>query len=103
MGINKQYLKKKNVCKVTFRLAKKETATKASSVHLVGDFNDWNEKSHPMKKLKKGGFILTLELEKGKEYQFRYLIDDKSWQNDWEADKYVQTPFGNCENSVVVV
>ncbi len=53
MSIKKQYLKKRNVCKVTFRLAKKETATKASTFHLVGDFNNWDEKSHPMKKLKK--------------------------------------------------
>jgi hypothetical protein len=31
------------------------------------------------------------------------LIDETKWENDWHADKYVPTPYGNAENSVVVV
>ena len=45
----------------------------------------------------------TLELKPGREYQFRYLIDGRQWENDWHADKYVQSPIGDSENSVVVV
>ena len=54
-----------------------------------------------MKALKAGGFSATLELEQGKEYQFRYLIDGESWLNDDEADKLSPTPFGDAQNSVI--
>ncbi len=71
----------------------------ANTVFLVGDFNDWNETSHPMEKLKDGRFKLDLTLDVGKEYQFRYLVNGE-WHNDWEADKYVPNPFSG-DNSVV--
>jgi 1,4-alpha-glucan branching enzyme len=101
MSIKKQQLKSKPVCKVTFRLPKEE-ANSASSIHVVGEFNNWDTKATPMKKQKNGTFTTTLNLEPGKEYQFRYLIDGKYWENDWNADKYAPTPFGDCDNSVVV-
>lgn len=102
MSIKKQYPKDKSVCKVTFSLPKKAAAS-AKKVHLVGEFNNWDQKAMPMKKLKNGSFSITLELETGREYQFRYLIDGTKWENDWEANKYVPTQFGDSENSVVVV
>jgi len=100
-GIKKVYLKSKDVCKVTFRLPK-IAAPGAKKACIVGDFNNWNIYATPMKKLKSGDFTITLELEPGEEYQFRYLIDDDRWENDWNADKYVKSPFGS-ENSVVYV
>jgi len=100
-GIKKEYLKRKDVCKVTFRLPK-VAAPGARNVSIVGDFNAWNIYASPMKKLKSGDFTITLELKPGKEYQFRYLIDDNRWENDWNADKYVTGPFGS-DNSVIYV
>ena len=102
MSLKKQFLKSKPICKVTFRLPS-EAAKDANTVHIVGDFNNWDIYATPLKKLKDGSFTVTLDLEKDKEYQFRYLIDENTWENDWSADKYVPTPFGNAENSVVVV
>jgi 1,4-alpha-glucan branching enzyme len=96
--LKKQYLKSKPICKVTFYLP---AAVKAETVHLVGDFNNWDEHSTPMKKLKDDRFTVLLELDAGREYQFRYLIDQSEWHNDWEADKYVPNPFSG-DNSVVV-
>jgi len=96
--LKKQYLKSKPICKVTFYLP---AAVKAETVHLVGDFNNWDEHSTPMKKLKDDRFTVVLELESGKEFQFRYLVDQSEWHNDWEADKYVPNPFSG-DNSVVV-
>jgi 1,4-alpha-glucan branching enzyme len=96
--LKKQALKSKPVCKVTFYAPNIE----ANMMHLVGDFNDWNETSHPMEKLKDGRFKLTMELDAGKEYQFRYLVNGSEWHNDWEADKYVPNPFSG-DNSVVMV
>ena len=102
MSIKKQYQKKGNICKVTFSLPK-EAVKSAKSVHLVGEFNNWSISATPMEKQKNGTFSFSLNLEKGREYQFRYLINGTIWENDWEAEKYVTNPFGNCDNSVVVV
>lgn len=102
MSIQKKYLKTKPVCKVTFRLPK-EAAVSASSVFLVGDFNNWDAKKTPMKSLKNGEFKVTVDLELNKEYQFRYYIDNNKWSNDFNADKYVPTIYGDSENSVVIV
>lgn len=102
MSIQKQYLKTKPVCKVTF-IIPKDMAGSAGEVFLVGEFNNWDITSHPMKRRKDGDFNLTLSLEKGREYQFRYLLDGNVWENDNEADKYVKSPYADCDNSVVIV
>ena len=44
---------------------------------------------------------LTLTLDPEREYQFRYLVNGTSWQNDAAADKYVPNAYGD-DNSVVV-
>ena len=100
MSIKKKFLKTRPVCKVTFRLSKEE-AKDTKQIFLAGDFNNWNETKTPMTPLKKGGFVATLDLKTGREYQFRYFLDKLVWENDPEADKYVHSPFGNCNNSVV--
>jgi hypothetical protein len=43
-------------------------------------------------KLKDGTFMVTLKRNTDREYQFRYVIDDAIWENEWEADKYVASP-----------
>ncbi len=53
-----------------------------------------------MKKLKSGEFTSLVELEKGKSYQFRYLVNGNEWYNDANADSYVTNSFG-VENCVV--
>lgn len=102
MSLKKQYLKSKPICKVTFKLSKEE-AKNADNVCLVGDFNDWDATSLPMKKLKNGSFSSTVELEKDAEYQFRYLLDEQEWENDWNADAYITSPVSFDDNSVVTV
>ena len=101
IGTKKEYLKSKNVCRVTFTLPK-IAASDAKSVCIVGDFNDWNIHANPMKKLKNGDYTIKLDLEPGKEYQYRYFIDELIWENDWNADKYVRSLYGDSDNSVVM-
>ncbi|MFQ5713941.1 MAG: isoamylase early set domain-containing protein [Candidatus Scalinduaceae bacterium] len=100
-GIKKTYLKDKDVCRVRFKLPK-VVAPGARSVCIVGNFNNWNIHENPMKKLKNGDYTVKLDLETGMEYQFRYLIDELKWENDWNADKYVKSSYGDCDNSVVL-
>ncbi|GAB6909500.1 Glycoside hydrolase, family 13-like protein [Desulfosarcina cetonica] len=102
MSLKKQYLKSKARCKVTFRLPK-AAAPEAKTVHIVGDFNDWSTVKTPMRHLKNGEFSCVVDLAPGRDYQFRYLIDQTVWENDWDADRYVQSDYGDCENSVVTV
>jgi len=100
-GFKKQYLKTKSACKVTFTFPA-EAAPDASQVTLVGDFSDWDRWAIPMKRLKDGSFTVTVTLEKGRDYRFRYFIDDAWWANDWSADRYEKNPYGD-DDSVVVV
>jgi 1,4-alpha-glucan branching enzyme len=100
MAISKTYFKSKPVCKVTFEVSA-DAVNGAKSVSLLGDFNEWNPTA--LKKQKDGAFKASIELEKGKEFAFRYLVDNGVWINDEEADKYVPSGVSYDENSVVVL
>jgi 1,4-alpha-glucan branching enzyme len=102
MSVTKQYLKRKPTCKVTFELPPL-AAGHASRVNIVGDFNNWSTSATPMKRSENGGFMVTLDLKKGRQYQFLYLIDTCIWEVEREADTFVKSPYGNCDNSLVVV
>lgn len=102
MAIKKKFLKTKPICKCTFSLPK-NAAPGAKQVALVGDFNNWQTKSHLFKQLKSGEFKVDIDLETGRQYQFRYLIDGETWENDWQADDYVPVPEFGTDNSIVVV
>ncbi len=98
--ISKQFMKSKPVCKATFTLPV-DVAPEAKNVQVLGEFNGWNPEDAPkMKKQKNGFFKAVVELETGKEYQFRYLVDGETWLNDQEADNYVASEFGT-ENCVI--
>ncbi|MDI9867039.1 isoamylase early set domain-containing protein [Flectobacillus sp. DC10W] len=102
MAITKQYLKSKPVCKVTFAVPA-DAVNGAKAVNLVGEFNNWDASATALKKQKDGTFKGTLELEAGKEFQFRYLFDSAIWANETEADKFVPNGITSDENSVVVL
>jgi len=101
--LKKKYVKSRKVGKVTFELSDSELPEdiEAKSVHLVGDFNDWDLTATPMKHLRRGAYQATLDLEPGQEYQFRYLVNGEYWCNDWHADAYIQGGYGE-DNCVVV-
>lgn len=102
MSLKKQYLKTRSVCKVTFKVPKK-AAKGAKTISVVGEFNNWDVSANPMKSFKNGGFSTTIDLNRDREYQFRYLLDDTRWENDWTADKYIPSEAGDCDNSVIVL
>lgn len=100
MSIKKQFLKSRPECKVKFRV-EKDVAGDAEAIHLVGDFNDWDETATPMDNLKSGDFTTTLYLDLDQRYEFRYLTDEGTWMTDSEADDTVPTQFAGETNSVV--
>jgi len=99
MGIKKQFLKSKPVCKVSFSVST-EDAIGAKSIQILGEFNNWNQSSVSMKELKSGAFSQTINLEQDKEYQFRYLIDGEKWINDIDADAKTINIFNDMNDIV---
>jgi len=97
--LKKHYSKTGRVCRVTFKYPNPEDALHAN---LAGDFNEWSPTAQPMKRLKDGSFSVTVSLESGRAYQFRYVLDGNVWVNDPEPDGFAPNEFGE-ENSVVRV
>ena len=83
--------------KVTFTLP---ASIWAEKIYLVGDYNGWNRRSHPMQRARSGQWTATVFLEPNRAYQFRYLIDNVNWTNDDNADAYVRNLHGS-DNFVV--
>jgi hypothetical protein len=100
-GLEKRYLKDTGRCSVTFVLPK-DAAPDAASVCILGEFNNWSADAHPLVKRPEGDFAITLELDAGRAYRFRYVIDGWKFENDWFADRYEPNPYGG-EDSVVDV
>ncbi len=51
---------------------------------------------------KKTTLEAVVELEAGRQYEFRYLIDNTTWITDGNADGYIPTPFG-VDNAVIAL
>ena len=98
----KKYLKTKPVCKVSFKILKKEIGA-AKTVNIIGEWNDWDVEKGAMKKLKSGDFSYQVDLDTDKAYQFRYLVDHTTWLNDKSADAYYPSPYPGIDNSVIAL
>lgn len=86
------------VARITFSLP---DAIWADHITLVGDFNQWNTQSHRFDRNGSGVWKISMDLEPRRAYQFRYLLDDRDWMNDQDADAHVHNIYGS-DNSVVV-
>jgi 1,4-alpha-glucan branching enzyme len=71
-------------------------APEAKGVYLVGEFNDWNRKSHPMKKNKEGIWKKRIKLFPGR-YEYKLIVDGE-WFQHIPGTEWVTNPFGtqNC-------
>lgn len=93
--LKKRRFAKEKTVKVTFSLP---AETAQQSVRLVAEFNGWEGTA--LLRQKDGSWKTTVALEAGRDYEFRYLVDDERWVNDPAADRYTRNPFGE-DNSVV--
>ena len=82
---------------VTFELP---AAVATASVHLCGEFNDWSPASHPLTRTDTGRFHTAVDLQAGRRWRFRYLLEGGRWENDWAADDYLPNDHGG-DDSVV--
>lgn len=85
--------------KVTFTLPAANLIG-ADGCVLLGEFNDWNlEEGHYLTKQADGSMQVEVELEAGKEYQYRYLLSNGRWVND-DGEKVASDmrgfPVTNC-------
>jgi Glycogen recognition site of AMP-activated protein kinase len=64
---------------VTFSMPGAESA---DHLYLVGWFDEWNESVYLMERTPRGDWALTLELEPGCEYEYRFRRADGTWLRD---------------------
>jgi predicted flap endonuclease-1-like 5' DNA nuclease len=97
--MKKTIIAEKNTTKVVFSMPK-EALEGVSIVSVVGDFTEWNPVM--LKAKKDGSFEIELEIPNGRDYHFRYQINNHHWQNDYAADRYETSPmYPHIENSVL--
>jgi 1,4-alpha-glucan branching enzyme len=95
--IRKQSVRGSDRLRVTFSLPENHGHGKAS---VVGDFNGWDPTAHPFVRRSNKTYSVTVELETGRQYAFRYLCEDGCWINDDRADGYIPNGFGT-DNSLL--
>jgi len=86
---SKQNIKRR---RVTFSFESSD----AKEVILMGDFNDWNPKRHPMKTDGNGVWNKTVIIPPGK-YEYKFLIDG-DWREDPRNDQTCPNCFGTQNN-----
>jgi hypothetical protein len=75
----------------------------AQQVSVVGDWNNWNPEAQELKKSTNGSlWVIEMELEKGREYRYQFVIDGEEWVPDPDAEIKVDDGFGGI-NSVLVI
>lgn len=74
----------------------------ASSVAIVGDFNDWEEGGSPLRRVsEKGVWMITIPLAPGR-YHYTFVVDGTKWVADPSAPRTLEDDFGR-PNSVITV
>lgn len=101
MSLTKKFSKDKTKCNVTFTLPV-DMVQEGKEVVLLGEFNNWEPSEGIVLKAKKGAFQTKVNLETGKRYEFRYLIDGHIWMNDETSDEIVANAYGT-HNSVIIL
>jgi 1,4-alpha-glucan branching enzyme len=90
---SKQKIKKR---KVTFSM----NSSDAEEVILMGDFNNWNPKKHPMQKDRNGMWVKSVIISPGK-YEYKFLVDGQ-WKEDPQNSQLYPNCFGTYNNIINV-
>lgn len=89
--------------KILFTLPSELVAGATEGV-LLGEFNNWNpaEGIH-LEKKEDGSMIAELALTAGKTYEYRYLLSDGRWVNDYSGTAFSEVYGYPVENCVLTV
>jgi 1,4-alpha-glucan branching enzyme len=85
--------------RVTFRLP---AAAGATVAWVAGEWNDWSHLADQMEATGDGVLECNVLLEPGRSYRFRYYLGGGRWENDWDADSYVDNEFGGADSVVTL-
>ena len=81
-----------------------EAVEGATEAILLGDFNDWSsENAYLLEEQEDGSFKTIVQLEAGKTYQYRFLLNDGRWVNDYNAQNYAPVSGYFVDNCVITV
>ena len=86
---SKQKIKRR---RVTFSFESSD----AKEVILMGDFNNWNAKKHPMKSNGNGMWNKSVVIPHGR-YEYKFLVDGQ-WEEDPQNDQTCLNGFGTYNN-----
>ncbi len=76
----------------------------ATEAVVLGDFNNWTPgQEFELKKEEDGTFKTSVQLEAGKTYQYRFLLNNGRWQNDYNAQDYAPVSGLFIDNCVITV
>ena len=84
--------------KVTFVIPHDPAVPK---VFVAGDFNKWDPAATPLVKRSNGTRSVSVMLDPGQRYAYRYYTADGEWFNDEAADDYVINEHGS-QNCIVI-
>jgi hypothetical protein len=84
---------------VTFRLPADAGVTVA---WVAGEWNDWSHLADKMEMTAGGALECKVLLAPGRSYRFRYYLGNGRWENDWDADSYVDNEFGGADSVVTL-
>lgn len=96
--INKELGSKSGLARVTFELP---ATVWAGQISLVGEFNNWDRQVTPMIQDRLDeSWRATVDLEAGRRYRFRYLLDGDTWLTDRQADDCAANDTGSYDSVV---
>ena len=95
--VQKTYYKTKDYCKVKFSFSFEN----AETIEILGLNSDW-ENAISMSKKKDGTFSADVNLLKESKHEFKYLVNEKEWVNEPNADSFESNKFGGT-NSVITL
>ena len=78
--------------KVTFTLPSDHSLGPTS---VVGEFNNWDPYSNPLKKRSNKSYSTTIEVLPGQRYRFRYLAENGQWFDELEVTEFETNTFGD--------
>jgi hypothetical protein len=93
--VQKTYYKTKDYCKVKFSFSTEN----AETVEILGLNSDWQH-SIIMSRKKDGTFSADVNLPKDSRHEFKYLINEKIWVNEPEADEQIPNSFGGMNSMI---